>query len=390
MSNIPKGVAEIFGRELRRYMSRPVYWLCLIGIPLFCYFFFSTLMWNGVPERLPIAVVDQDNSSVSRSLIRTLNAMSAIEVTEQPDSYTAARQQMQEGKIYAFLIIPEGFQADASSGKQPELAFFSNDCYFVAGLFSYKALKLSAALANGAVVKATLQAKGVSPEAITAQMQPVVLNTNPLGNPWTSYSIFLCNIILPCILEVMIMLMTVFALGLELKEQTSRRLLVTSNRSILRLLLGKLLPQTVIYIVMGLLLDFYLYGILKFPHHNGVLPMVVAMVLLVVASQAVGVFFLALAGSLRMGLSLAGLTGVIAFSLVGFSMPVVSMYEPFRYLSQLLPARHYFMIYADQALAGMPLWYSLKAYLALTLFLLVPIPLLPRLKRIMYEQVYKP
>jgi ABC-2 type transport system permease protein len=390
MSKIPKGIAVLFARELRRYMSRPLYWICLAGIPLFCYFFFSTLMWNGVPERLPIAVVDQDHSSVSRSLIRTVNAMSAVEVTQQLESYHAARQAMQRGEVYAFLVIPEGFQAKASSGKQPELAFFSNDAYFVAGLFSYKALKLSAALANGAVVKATLLAKGASEQAVAAQMQPVVLNTNPLGNPWISYSIFLCNILLPCLLEVMIFLMTVFAIGIEIKEGTSRRLLVTSNRSMLRLLLGKLLPQTVIYFVMGLILQFYLYGVLQFPHQTGILPMAAAMLLLVVASQAVGVFMIGVAGQLRLGLSFAGLVGVIAFSLVGFSLPVVSMYAPFHYLSPLLPVRHYFLIYADQALGGMPLWYSLRYYFFLVLYLLLPLTVIPRLRRAYYEQVYKP
>lgn len=390
MSKIQKGVSAIFVREWRRYFSRPVYLICIVGIPLFCYFFFTTLMWNGVPERLPIAVVDHDQTSVSRSLIRTLNSMSAVDVTKKLESYTAARQAMQRNEIYAFIEIPEGFAAKASSGKQPELAFFSNDAYFVAGLFTYKALKLSAALANGAVVKATMLAKGMSEEEINSQLQPVVLNTNPLGNPWISYSIFLNNVILPCMLELMILIMTVFAIGIEIKEGNSRRLLIKSNRSLLRLLLGKLLPQTMLFTVLGVLLQVYLYGFLHFPLQNGLWPMIAAMFLMVIACQAVGVFMIGCLPSLRLGLSFACLTGVVAFSIVGFSLPVVSMYKAFHYISPLFPIRQYFLIYGDQALNGLPLWYSLPHYLYLVLFLLAPLPVLPRLKKALYQQIYKP
>lgn len=390
MSKVQKGIAAIFKREWQRYFKTPLYFLCIVGIPLFCYFFFTTLMWNGVPERLPVAVVDHDQSSVSRSLIRTLNSMSAVDVTQKLESFTAAREAMQRSEIYAFIVIPEGFSDKALSGKQPELAFFSNDAYFVAGLFTYKALKMSAALANGAVVKATMLAKGMSEQEINAQLQPVVLNTNPLGNPWISYSIFLNNVILPCMLELMIMIMTVYAIGIEIKERNSRRLLVMSNGSILRLLLGKLLPQTILFMMLGLLLQIYLYGYLHFPHLNGIWPMLAAMFLMVIACQAVGVFMIGCLPSLRLALSAACLTGVVAFSIVGFSLPVQAMYKPFHYISPLFPIRQYFTIYGDQALNGVPIWYSLPHYLYLVLFLLVPLPVLPRLKKALYQQIYKP
>ncbi|MEG0994100.1 MAG: ABC transporter permease [Bacteroidales bacterium] len=390
MSKIQKGISAIFMREWRRFFSRPVYLICIVGIPLFCYFFFTTLMWNGVPERLPVAVVDHDQTNVSRNLIRTLNSMSSVEVTQKLESYTAARQAMQRNEVYAFMVIPEGFEAKASSGKQPELAFFSNDAYFVAGLFTYKALKLSAALANGSVARSVMLAKGMSAEEIAPQLQPVVLNTNALGNPWISYSIFLNNVILPCMLELMIFIMTVFVIGIEIKEGNSRRLLVNSNRSILRLLIGKLLPQTILFTILGVLLQIYLYGYLHFPLQNGILPMIAGMMLMVIASQAVGVFMIGCLPSLRLGLSFACLTGVVAFSIVGFSLPVIAMYKPFHYLAPLFPIRHYFLIYGDQALNGLPLWYSLPHYLALAVFIFAPLPVLPRLKKALYQQIYKP
>ncbi|MGL4293638.1 MAG: ABC transporter permease, partial [Bacteroidales bacterium] len=286
--------------------------------------------------------------------------------------------------------IPEGFEAKTLGGRQPELAFFSNDAYFVAGMFTFKALKMSAALANGSVVRSMMLAKGKSPEEIAPQLQPVLLNTNPIGNPWINYSIYMNNVLLPVLLELMIFLMTVFAIGIEIKEGTSRRLLVRSNGSMLRLILGKLLPQTILFCLLGFLLQIYLYGYLHFPIQNGIFRMLIAMILFVISCQAMGVFMIGCLPSLRLGLSFASLFGVIGFSLVGFSFPVMAMYTPFQYLSDLYPARHYFRIYGDQALNGLPLWYSLGNYLSFVLFLILPLLVMPRLKKALYQQIYKP
>lgn len=390
MSKIKKGFRPVYRREWKRIFSRPVYLLCMVGVPLFCYLFFTSLLWEGVPERLPIAIVDHDQSSVSRNLIRTLNSMSGVDITIKAESFTSAREAMQRNEIYAFMIIPEGFEAKVTAGRQPELAIFSNDAYFVAGMFSYKTLRTAAALSNGAVVKTAMLAKGASEAQIMSQLQPVLLDTYPLGNPWISYSVYLSPVILPTMLELLIFLITVFSIGIEIKEKTSRRLLVLSNHSVLRLLLAKLAPQTILFTLLGILLNVYLFGYLRFPAQNGMGSILAATFLLVLSSQAMGVFMIGTLPTLRLGLSFASLVGVVAFSLVGFSMPVSSMYAPFQYLSPLYPMRHFFLIYSDQALNGLPLWFSLRHYLAMTLFLFLPFIVMPRLKKALYKQEYKP
>ena len=226
-----------------------------------------------------------------------------------------------------------------------------------------------------------MQGKGAYEYQMAASLQPLVLDTNPLGNPWVNYSIFLNSVILPTMLQLMIMLMTVFALGTEIKENNSKRLLIISNRSVFRLILGKLLPQTVLFLIMGIALQIVLYGFLKFPLQNGFMPMLIAMVFMVISSQALGVLMIGLFPVLRLGLSAAALFGVIGFSLVGFSFPVQIMYEPFRLLSYLYPARHYYLVYKAEALNSFPIWYALNEYMWMIAFLLLPMPILPRLKR---------
>ena len=133
-----------------------------------------------------------------------------------------------------------------------------------------------------------------------------------------------------------------------------------------------------------------LYGFNSFPLNSGWLPMLSALFLLVIASQAVGIFMIGVLPTFRLGLSSACLFGMIAFSIVGFSFPVLGMDPTLKALSSLFPLRHYFLIYVDQALNGIPMAYSWKPYLALVLFVLLPLLTLPKLKLDLQENRYLP
>ena len=67
---------QVMQRECRRLVSRPLYLFCMVIAPLFCYIFFTTLMDSGLPQNLPAGVVDMDDSSTSRNIVRNLDAFS--------------------------------------------------------------------------------------------------------------------------------------------------------------------------------------------------------------------------------------------------------------------------------------------------------------------------
>ena len=96
-------------------VEKPIYLFAIIGAPLICLLFFLTLMHEGLPTDLPIAVVDQDNTPTSRQLIRTLDAFEETKVDMLTQSFSEARMEMQRGAIYGIFLIPEGFERDATA-----------------------------------------------------------------------------------------------------------------------------------------------------------------------------------------------------------------------------------------------------------------------------------
>lgn len=383
-------IGAVSKREMHRLVSKPIYFFCMLIVPVICVVFFLSLMWEGLPTDMPIAVVDMDGTATSRKLVRQLDAFEQTEVVYKTASFDDARQEMQKGNVYGIFYIPKGFTVDAATGKQPTLSFYTNATYLIAASLLFRDMKTVSVLAGASVGLQTGLAKGYTTDRIMAQLQPIVIDTHAIGNPWVNYSVYLNNTILPGMLQLMIFLVTVFSIGTELKYSTSREWLHTGGDSLTLSLIGKLLPQTLVFMVIALLCLSALYGFNAFPLNSGWMPMVAALFLLVVASQAVGVFMIGTLPTLRLGLSFASLFGMIAFSIVGFSFPVLGMDPTLQALSNLFPLRHYFLIYVDQALNGRALFYSWTEYLWLLGFLILPFLIGKHLKNALLYFKYIP
>ena len=384
------GIFGIMVREFHRLLSRPLYLFCMVVAPLTCCLFFTTLMDNGLPQNMPVGVVDDDNTSTTREVLRNMDAFSQVELTASYESVSSARRAMQQGRIYAFYYIPKGTTDELLAGRRPKVFFYTNNSLLIAGSLIYRDLRTMSVLANASVGLETLRAKGVTDPMAMTFLQPIVIDTHPLSNPWLNYSVYLNNTILPGILMILIFMITVYSIGSELKEGTGRAWLAMADNDMLVAAAGKLLPHTAIFFVVASLYDLYLYGVLSFPCHSGILPLLLASLLMVLASQAFGVLFITVLPTLRLALSACSLWGVVSFSISGFSFPVMAMHPSLQLLSNLFPLRHYFLIYINQTLNGYPMVYAWKSYVMLLCFVLLPLLLLKRLRTVMLNYDYIP
>lgn len=381
---------NVMKRECQRLVSRPLYLFSMVVAPLFCYVFFTTLMGSGLPTDMPVGIVDQDQTSTTRQLSRILDAFQQSKIVARYPTFNEAREAMQRREIYGFYYIPEGTTAQAQAQRRPTVSFYTNNTLLIAGSLLFKDMKTMSELASGAVVQATLLAKGATEEQAMAFLQPIVIDTHPLQNPWLNYSVYLNNTFAPGVLMLLIFMVTVFSIGVEIKERTARQWLRMGHNSIWISLAGKLLPHTAVFFLMGILYNVYLYGFLHFPCHSGIGPMLLATLCLVLASQGMGILMIGVLPTLRLGLSFASLWGVLSFSMCGLSFPLMGMHPTLQALANLFPLRHYFLIYVDQALNGYPMIYSWTNYVALLLFMLLPFLVAPRLKGALIYYKYVP
>lgn len=383
-------ILKIARRELRRMASKPIYWFCMIAAPLFCFVFFTSLMAEGLPTDMPLGLVDNDNTTTSRSLARNLDAFEMTSIKEQYANVTEAREAVQRGDIYGFYYIPKGTTRKAQRQELPVVSFYTNYSYLVAGSLLYRDMRTMSELASGAASRTVLYAKGATERQAMAFLQPIVIDSHAINNPWLNYNVYLSNVILPGLLMLFIFMVTVFSIGTEVKYNTVHDWLIMARGSMFHALAGKLLPQTLIFFLIGIAFAIGLYGVLHFPCHCGLPTMLLVMFLGIIGAQELGVFMFAMLPTLRMSLSFASLWGVISFSICGMSYPVMAMHPTLQGLSLLFPLRHYFLLYVNCALDGYPLMNAAPYVVGLLLFALLPLLLLRRLKKMLLIVPYIP
>ena len=380
----------IFRREMRIFAHRPLFLFTMIVAPVLCVVFFTTLMSDGLPTKLPAGLVDEDDTHITHIVTRILGSMEETDLVTRYPSFTEARRAMQRGEIHGFFYIPKGLTEDAIANRQPHLSFYTNETYFVPGTLLMKDLRYVCELSGLALTRETLYGKGLTEKQAMGILQAIVIETHPLNNPYLDYSVYLNNILLPGILILLVMLCTTYTIGLEWKRGTQRELYSLSGCSSTVALVGKLLPQTVLFSLMFIFYDVYFYKFLMFPCNSGIGAMMLLGVVTVLAAQAFGVFlFGAFIGQMRLSMCLCSLWGILSFSLAGFTYPVPAMDGLLQKLSWLFPLRHYYLIYVNQALDGYSVLYVWPSVVALLVFLLLPCTVLWRYRAAFLKYEYK-
>lgn len=384
------GLKAIILRSMVQIVRRPVYWTGFFIYPLFMFLFLTTMLSKGLPTRIPAAIIDRDGTSLSREITQNLSGMQMVDLKYTPNSFSEARHLMQEGDVYGYFLIPEDFQADLLAGRKPVITFYTNMTYFVPASMLFKTFKATAIYAKAGVTMEVVQAAGANAESLSSMMMPVNISSRPIGNPQLNYGIYIANSFVPCLLQLMIFLMTAFSLGEELKYGTSRRLMRMADESIAKALFGKLLPQTIIWWVMVFFMTSWLYRYNHYPMNGSWGWMLLSEFMFVLACQGFAVFVVSVLPNLRLSLSVCALLGILSFSIAAFSFPVPSMYSSMRIFSYIVPVRYNFLIYVDQALNGIHIAYSKVWFAAYIVFMLLPFTLLWRLKRDFNNPVYVP
>lgn len=383
-------IANIALRECRIQGKNHIYVFCTIVFPVFLIFFFTSLLGQGLPTSMPAGIVDMDNTSTTRRLTRMLDSYQSTEVVAHYPTVAEARNAMQRGEIYAFFFFPKGTTKELLASRQPKISFYYNNSFLLAGSLLYKDMRVVATRAAAGVGLAKMQAQGYTQDQIMAFLQPIVVDTHPTVNPYLNYNFYLSTTIIPGCLMLFVFLLTAYSIGTELKFGKSKEWLAMADDNIHVALIGKLLPQFVVHLLIVLFYLFYTFEILQFPHECSFWQLLPYGILLVMVSQAFGVFAFGLMPSLRMSMSICALWAMLSFTISGFAFPVDAMDPQIQALSWLFPLRSFFMIYQMTLFNGYPTAYAWIYYVVLMIFLVLPFFVLPNIKKAMLKFVYIP
>lgn len=377
-------------RELLTMRKHIIYPACMVVFPLLVMVFFTSLMDDGLPTEMPIGIVDADNTTTTRALIRRLDAFQMSRIEHSYATVAEARKAIQNNEIYGFLYFPKGTTEKLLASRQPKISYYYSYTTLAAGALLMKDLKTISTLGSAAVGQATMRAKGFTPEQIQTFLQPIKIDLHQIANPWTSYNSYLSTMIVPGMMMLFIFLITAYSLGTELKFNVSKKWMEMADNNMTVALLGKFLPQTLVWLAVVYSYQYYVFFHLGFPHLGSPWMLVLLGLMQVLASQGFGIFAFGLMPSLRMSMSICSLWAVLSISMAGSAFPVMGMDRPLQSLSWLFPLRHYYMMYQTCVFNGFPLVESWFHFVALAGFMLLPWMVVKKIKNAMLTYVYIP
>ena len=387
---ILRQIYEIMMRELLILRQNHIYRFCMVLFPLLVIFFFTSIVDDGLPTSLPVGVVDLDNTSMTRSLTQKLDGFQMSRVVARYPSFSEARKAMQRNEIYGFLYLPKGTTEKLLASRQPKVSYYYSNTTLAAGSMVMKDMKTITTLGSAAVGQATMRAKGLTNRQMQALLQPITIDLHQIANPWSSYNIYLSTVMVPGLIMLFIFLISSYSLGTELKFATSKKWVDMAGGNILVALIGKFLPQFLIWLAVIFSYEYYVFYHLDFPHQGSPWMLVLIAVMQVLASQGFGIFAFGLMPSLRMSMSISSLWAVLSISMAGSALPIMGMDGPLQSLSWLFPLRHYWMMYQICVFNGFPLIEAWFHFAALAAFLLLPWLVIKKIKNAMLTYVYIP
>ena len=375
-------------REMRRLRRQPMYGVLMVALPLTSFIFFAILFHKGVARDIPIAVLDEDHSTLSRKVTQMIEDTPTAQIAYGIQSMEEGERLMREGRISAVVQIPAFFEKNILSNTQTHLeAYISGSNITVNGLLS-KDIQTAVTMFGAGIQIQLLTKQGLTERQAMAQLQPVRFDNPVLVNPSTNDGYYLSPSFMPMMMLIFIVMVTVFSIGTELKNGTAREWLRTADDSVGAALLGKLLPVTAAMFLLSLVMFTIIFKVVGVPL-NGSLTLILAGTLLFIVSyQSISVSIVSLMANLRLSLSLGGGYSVLAFTFSGLTFPIMAMYPAMRVVSKIFPFTYYTDLFVDQMLRGAPAICSLPDLGGMALFIVLPLLCLPRLRRICTEEKF--
>lgn len=322
----------------------------------------------GIARDLPIVVIDNDNSTLSRQLTRWLDASPGIAVAAKVASSDEALHRLRERTAYGYLLIPNDFEQKLLGGRQAAVQWLYNAQFSShAGALLRDVRTVSTTLSAGIEMTARVK-KGMSGVQATAQFEPIRTTLNSLYNENTSYEAFLTLALMPAMLQIFIVVAVVTSIGRELRDGTVPQWLRSANGSWLRAVGAKLLFPVIAYCALALLYLLF-FSLARDWAVAGSLPaLLLSMLLLVLAYCGLATLLIAATLSLRLALSGAAFITAPAFAFAGQAFPLMAMPAPARAWAEALPLTHYLQLQTKYWLAGAPWRYGVQEILILAGF----------------------
>lgn len=244
-------IFQIWYREIGNIFRDKGIMIFILFVPLAYPLLYSYVYTNEVVREVPVAVVDESHSELSRELLRKMDASPDMKIVAYCDNLSAAQEMIRRQEVYGIVRIPSDFTRELWKGNQAPIGLYCD----MSSMLYYKALLLTATNVSLEVNK-DIKVNHYLPSTTDRQAEitrmPIDYDYVPLYNPQSGFAAFLIPPVLMLIIQQTLLL------GIGMSTGNSREHHMGSvipfhpwYKNPVHIVIGKALPYFMLYIILG-------------------------------------------------------------------------------------------------------------------------------------------
>ncbi len=353
---------SVFWREVDIIRHDRNIMIVLLLAPVAYALFLGTIFIAKIETNIPIIVIDNDHSELSRTLVRDLDSHQLLKVSEVSSDFEMARRDIIESDIQAIVYIPYDFEAVLKSGRAVDLQVYLNTARFLPSNDINKAVSAVALTIAAGIRLRYFQAKGMNTEEAEELVQPLRDDIRPLFNIAESYGDFLLPGLLVLILQQTLLFGFALSIAREREKNTLTTLMDMAGGNSLTAVLGKGAPYLVLYASYTIFSFVVFFALFKLNVSGSLSALTVLLALFLISLIGFSTWISSFFKKEIQALQFLVFTSMPLFLMSGYAWPVWSMPWPLRALTQLFPSTPLFNAFVLVAQTGAG-WEHIMPYL---------------------------
>ena len=343
-------------KEMRQMRRDRISLAMIIGVPVMQLLLFGYAI-NLNLRGLEAGIADQAGTAASRAAVMDMLATGVIAAQARADSPEQLMDMLRRGEISVGVAIPPDYERRLADGREAIQVLVDGS---------------DTSVQNAAAQLARMPLPGAAPAGTATAGAPGSgpIRVLPLYNPERRSAVNIVPGLIGVILTMTMVMFTGMAIVRE-RERGNMELLITTPVTRTELMVGKVLPYTLIGLVqttMVLILGLWLFQV---PIRGSLLDVYLASMLLIVANLSLGLLVSTLARSQFQAMQMTFFLFLPSMLLSGFMFPYAGMPVLAQWLAELLPLTHFLRLIRGVMLRGAELWELWPDMAALAVFTLL-------------------
>lgn len=338
-----KNFLSLLKREFSLFFQNKVLLVLFLGAPIMYGVLIGGVYKKGKVTNLPVIVVDEDKSPLSKQLIDMFNESEVIYVAEVLNDAFQAKDKALAHEATVVVNIPRNFSSDVNYNRTTELTLFVNASNTLTSNYAMMAVNVAAGTMKAGIQIKAQQKKGVPEFVATQQYEPFKTTIIKQNIRSGNYLYFMLPGVLLTVLQQVMMLALALSFASEFEKGTFKDL-VNRSSNVFVLILVKILPYILMSIlILGLYYGYSLYY--RMPMHLDSLLFYGYTFLFLLAVAFIGILVSIAIPSQLKATEILMVIATPSFILSGFTWPLSQMPDWIVAIAKVIPLTHYLQIF---------------------------------------------